>query len=77
MKTNLQKIVQTLMDDGHSQDYIARQCDCSQPTISHIKNDVWGNSKPTYKMATGLLALAAKHGIRPNGTRMKKKKVSS
>lgn len=69
MKLNLQKIVQSLIEIGLNQREIATEVGCSQPTVSHIYHNVWGNQQPNYKTATSFVRFAAKHGIREDGSK--------
>lgn len=68
-KTNFQRVVQSLMEVGLSQRQIARETGVTQPTISHIYQRVWSHREPKYETGAAILALAEKHGIRPDGSK--------
>lgn len=70
---DFQKIVQSLMEIGLKQTKIADLIGCKQPTISHIYHDVWGTKQPSHRLAEPLLELAAKYGVRRNGSKDSKR----
>lgn len=69
MKTDFQRVVQSLMEIGFSQRRIAREAGVTQPTISHIYKRVWSHREPKYVTGQAILALAEKNGIRPDGSK--------
>lgn len=66
---DIQKIIVALKVIGLTQKEIAREVNCSQPTISDIATGQIGKARPSYKVVSGLRLLAEKHGIGDDGTR--------
>lgn len=60
---DIQILVKALLADGLTQAKIAKVVSCSQPTISDILNGRIGKSRPSYKVVTGIQALATARGI--------------
>ncbi len=77
MKTDLSKIVVALLKEGLTQVQIAKEVGCSQPNINMIARKKSGAINPTWKVASGLIALAEKYGITPTGTKQRAKKGAS
>ena len=58
---NPEKLIPKLIESGLTQVQIAKECGCSQPSISDLQN---GKIKdPSYRIGCGLVRLAQKHGI--------------
>ncbi len=63
MDIDIKKILRELHDIGLTQTQIGEEVGCSQPAISDFQSGKIGASRPSYKVVTGLKALADKYGI--------------
>lgn len=63
MDIDFEKILSKLQEKGMTQSAIAADIGCSQPAISGLATGKFGKSRPSYKIVSGLLALAARYEI--------------
>lgn len=52
-----------LQQAGLTQQQVAAELGCSQPTVSEMQAGKIGKSRPSFKIVFGLMRLAEKHGI--------------
>ncbi|MES2319973.1 MAG: helix-turn-helix transcriptional regulator [Pseudomonadota bacterium] len=56
-------VLSSLQDDGLTQSEIGEAIGCSQSTISDMMTGKSGLTRPSYKIISGLEALAKQHGV--------------
>jgi transcriptional regulator with XRE-family HTH domain len=77
---NIQFTISALRGAGLTQAQIGGEIGVSQSTISEMESGKCGIVNPSYKLVTGLHALAIKYGVkteRPLPTRRARRKVSA